>query len=65
MSDVRAVTHTLDTAVRQEASYLEIEISRGFINFFERQGDGKTAELIQALARYGLHLAERVSSPCG
>jgi len=47
------------------ASYLEIEIGPGILNLFERQGDGKTAEVIQALARYGLRLATRVSSPCG
>lgn len=47
------------------ASYLEIEVSCGQVNLFERQGDGKTAEVVRALARYGLHLAERVSSPCG
>ena len=50
---------------QKDASYVEIEISRGRLNLFERQGDGKTAALIEALARYGLRLAERVSSPCG
>lgn len=49
----------------KNASYLEIEISRSRVNLFERQGDGKTAEVVKALARYGLHLVRRVSSPCG
>jgi len=46
-------------------SYLDIELTQGGLNVFERQGDGKTAALIEAVKRYGLHLSARVSSPCG
>lgn len=46
-------------------SYFDVELTRGGLNLFERQGDGKTAALLEALKRYGLHLSERVSSPCG
>ncbi|MGE5580070.1 MAG: hypothetical protein ACM3WU_08525 [Bacillota bacterium] len=54
-----------DDGPGRSGSYMEIEIGPMILNLFERQGDGKTAEVIQALARYGLHLATRVSSPCG
>lgn len=46
-------------------SYLEIEITPLRVSVFERSGDGKTAELLEALSRYGLRLEARVSSPCG
>ncbi len=65
LSQVGAVCHEDVAAVSRAASFLEIEISRGYLNLFERQGDGKTADVVEMLARYGLHLAERVSSPCG
>lgn len=62
----RAASHAVSRAGTDGSpSYLEIEIGPAILNLFERQGDGKTAEVIQALARYGLHLATRVSSPCG
>lgn len=48
-----------------ERSYVEIEIGHGLLNLFERQGDLGTAELVSALARYGLRLVTRLSSPCG
>jgi len=46
-------------------SYLDIELTGDGLNLFERQGDGKTAVLVDALKRYGLRLTTRVSSPCG
>ncbi len=47
------------------SSYIDVEVTPGGLNLFERQGDGKTDALVRALARYGLHLSPRVSSPCG
>lgn len=64
-SQVGVECHVDVAAISRAASFLEIEMSRGYLNLFERQGDGKTADVVKVLARYGLHLAERVSSPCG
>lgn len=46
-------------------SYIEVEVSPLGLSVFERSGDGKTAALLQLLAKYGLRLEEKVSSPCG
>jgi hypothetical protein len=46
-------------------SYLDVEVKSGGLNLFERQGDGKTEILVEALKRYGLRLSPKVSSPCG
>ena len=48
-----------------EVSYLEIEVNPQRLDVFERQGDGATQALLEALFKYGLHLVPRVSSPCG
>lgn len=53
------------TSITPASSYLDIEVTRDGMNLFERQGDGKTAVLVEALKRYGLQLFPRVSSPCG
>ena len=50
---------------RPAHSYVDVELTRDGMNLFERQGDGQTAALVNALRRYGLHLTPRVSSPCG
>jgi hypothetical protein len=62
---VSAAPETILPEKRPASSYLEIEISGDRLYLFERQGDGKTAELEKALARYGLKLRTRISSPCG
>lgn|GEM_PF-1481279 len=49
----------------KQRSYLEIEITPLRMSIFERSGDRQTAALLEALARLGLKLRERVSSPCG
>lgn len=46
-------------------SYFDIEVVQGCLNLFERQGDGKTEDLLRVLAHYGLRLTPRISSPCG
>ncbi len=48
-----------------KSSYLDVEVTQGGLIVFERQGDGNTAVLVEALKRYGLRLSPRVSSPCG
>lgn len=46
-------------------SYMEVWISAGRIDVFERQGDGKTAQLIETLEKFGLEMRARVISFCG
>lgn len=58
--------NTVNAADAQAAgSYIDIELTRDGLNVFERQGDGKTAALVELLKRYGMRLTPRVSSPCG
>ncbi|HHY35640.1 MAG TPA: hypothetical protein GX510_08440 [Firmicutes bacterium] len=46
-------------------SYMEVWISASRIDVFERQGDGKTARLIEALRKLGLEMRARTVSFCG
>ncbi len=46
-------------------SFVEIEVTGDCINLLERQGDGKTGDIVALLRKYGLNLTVRVDSPCG
>lgn len=46
-------------------SFVEIEVTGDRINLLERQGDGKTGDIVALLRKYGLILTVRVDSPCG
>jgi hypothetical protein len=46
-------------------SYLEIEITKGKINFLERAGHGQTKRILDLLKEYGLSLKANVDAPCG
>lgn len=46
-------------------SYMEVWISAGRIDVFERQGDGETAQLIEVLRKLGLEMRARTVSFCG
>ncbi|MBE3519279.1 MAG: hypothetical protein IMW97_03130 [Firmicutes bacterium] len=46
-------------------SYIEVWVSAGRIDVFERQGDGKTARLVEALKKLGLEMRARTVSFCG
>lgn len=46
-------------------SYVEVWVYPGRIDIFERQGDGSTRKLVEALRKAGLEIHKRNMSFCG
>ncbi|MEX2356029.1 MAG: hypothetical protein WD535_03240 [Thermaerobacterales bacterium] len=53
------------TGPAAQRSFLEIGVFPGRLEVYEHYGDQATEALAAALARYGVRVTKRYSSPCG